>query len=184
MKHPAFLYDSQYQRSSFGGSSPTFSRARHRTEAGSRDENCDLDLVGRWGPNTLILGPPESVEAFLTFLQPRFEAPIMSWSPGGSLEPSRDEVRTLIIRSVDRLDRVEQQHLLEWLAGRRQRVQVISLSDRELFPLVQNGEFVEALYYRLNILRLNVTAGVRLPGQADLSLSQVFLRLCRHDTHD
>jgi len=43
-------------------------------------------------------------------------------------------------------------------------VQVVSTSSEPLFPLVETGAFLANLYYRLNVVRMNVmSSGETLP---------------------
>lgn len=57
---------------------------------------------------------------------------------------------TLVIWDVDTLDRTRQEQLLTWIESHAADVQVISVAERPLFPLVLCDEFLDALYYRLN----------------------------------
>jgi DNA-binding NtrC family response regulator len=62
----------------------------------------------------------------------------------------------LVVRSVSALDRDQQQALLAWLDAPGNRMQVISTTTDPLYPLVSRGAFLANLYYRLNVLLLDV----------------------------
>jgi hypothetical protein len=64
------------------------------------------------------------------------------------------------------LDREEQGALLKWLETDRK--QVVSTTTEPLFPLIADGRFNEALYYRLNILlmRIGTTDTPSSPGRS------------------
>jgi hypothetical protein len=162
VKNPAFVYDSSHQSGSFSVVYPDTPVTRHVLAAPPGVER-DLELVRRWRRNTLIVGTPETADALVTSLLPSLETPITSWPTTVASRPSRDAARTLIIPGLHRLDALEQQQLVEWLDDRWQHVHVISLSDRQIFPLVEQGTFVEALYYRLNLLHLDLTTWLQHP---------------------
>jgi len=69
-----------------------------------------------------------------------------------------DRPATLVVRSVSALDRDQQQALLAWLDAPGNRMQVISTTTDPLYPLVSRGAFLANLYYRLNVLLLDVAA--------------------------
>ncbi len=71
--------------------------------------------------------------------------------------PARcDRPATLVVRSVSALDQDQQQALLAWLDAPGNRMQVISTTTDPLYPLVSRGAFLANLYYRLNVLLLDV----------------------------
>jgi DNA-binding NtrC family response regulator len=67
---------------------------------------------------------------------------------------------TLIVRDVAALTATDQQRLLQWL-DRGERSQVLSTAAQPVFSLVERGEFLEDLFYRLNVLRLDAATSVR-----------------------
>jgi len=62
---------------------------------------------------------------------------------------------TLVIWELDALDGRQQALLLLWMDSHADVV-VISVARRPVFPLVRAGKFLDALYYRLNMLCLAV----------------------------
>jgi len=65
----------------------------------------------------------------------------------------------MLIRDVATLSLDQQHALLSWLdqAGPG-HAQVVSTAALALFPVVEHGMFLEALYYRLNTVRLDALA--------------------------
>ncbi len=53
------------------------------------------------------------------------------------------------------LDRREQARLNDWLAERGDEVRVIATSPQPLYDRVERREFLEPLYYRLNVVCLD-----------------------------
>jgi transcriptional regulator of acetoin/glycerol metabolism len=66
------------------------------------------------------------------------------------------EVATLLSCDVATMSLDQQRALLSWLDQVAPgQTQVVSTTNLELFPLVEHGTFLEALYYRLNTMRLD-----------------------------
>jgi DNA-binding NtrC family response regulator len=68
---------------------------------------------------------------------------------------------TLVLHDVQTLNGEQQCELLEWLEANND-VQLVSISTERLFPLVEDGEFLESLYYQLNTIyvdALNIDRG-------------------------
>jgi hypothetical protein len=83
-------------------------------------------------------------------LEPSFQTPLLHWPHDGEPWTNGFVPSTLILHQASALGRDDQQSLLAWLSDAGRRVQVISLDSGDLYPLVQNGAFLQALYYRLN----------------------------------
>jgi hypothetical protein len=105
-------------------------------------------------PNVLIEGPEAATEAVLRALRPHCGEPASDW--GDTLGDRRPP--TLIVREVAALSATDQQHLQQWLDS-GERSQVLSTTAQSLFSLVERGLFLEALFYRLNVVRLDVQKG-------------------------
>lgn len=105
----------------------------------------------------LVVGPRHGLDDFVRAALPSFETPTQSITCGGTL--ALDDVRTLILKDVDKLDAAGQRLALSWTdrpADTRPRV--VSLSCVTLFPLVESGRFSEELYYRLNTVYLTLNS--------------------------
>ena len=64
----------------------------------------------------------------------------------------------MILRNVSALTPDDQARLLVWLQREGFGAHVVSTTERPLFPLVKQGVFDAALYYRLNVLLLRIGA--------------------------
>jgi Sigma-54 interaction domain/Protein of unknown function (DUF2934) len=106
-------------------------------------------------PNVLIAGSHVAVGAVLDALQPSFRQPVITWRADEPLVvrplPSSG---TLILQGVGALPREDQHRLLTWLRDTRGTVQLVSTTRLPLFQFVKRGEFLETLYYHLNVVYL------------------------------
>jgi sigma-54-interacting transcriptional regulator len=116
-----------------------------------------LRQMGRPRVNTLLIGADDVVWRVLgTSLN--LASPIVSWRPGQPLHlPDFTSVRTLVIRDLALMSGSEQVRLLEWLDRASGYVQVVCTSSDALLPLVEDGSFINALYYRLNTICIDLT---------------------------
>jgi len=71
--------------------------------------------------------------------------------PGRLALPSQP-VGTLLLENVAALALAQQIRLHDWMSG--SRTQVISVVFAPLYPMVERGEFLEGLFYRLNMVTL------------------------------
>jgi hypothetical protein len=124
----------------------------------SRDLQYDWDLVTTVYTNFLLIGTSSQTGAMLDGLAPYFREPISRFkAKAGALLPEPTK-GTLIVLGVHRLDSNQQAQMLRWMDQSQSRVQVVSTSTESLFSLVQSGDFSAELYYRLNVMLLDVTA--------------------------
>src|SRR5689334_2104455 len=97
---------------------------------------------------------------------PLLAQPVRIFNPeAGTLAPEPLQ-GTLLVKEVAGLDREQQKQLLRWLDQfeHRAHVQVVSTTSTRLYDLVESGDFLPDLYYRLNVVRLDVaTAQERQP---------------------
>ena len=70
-------------------------------------------------------------------------------------EPPPDS-GTIIISNVAVLSPVDQRRCYDWLTKGGRDTVVLSISRVPLFPLVEKGQFMAELFYRLNVLTLHV----------------------------
>ena len=117
-----------------------------------------LRQMGMPRVNTLLIGADDIVWRVLgTSLN--LASPIASWRPGEPLQlPDFTSIRTLVIRDLASMTGSEQVRLLEWLDRASGYVQVVSTAGDALLPLVEDGSFINALYYRLNTICVDLTA--------------------------
>ena len=65
-----------------------------------------------------------------------------------------EPVQGLVVRDVERLTRDHQEQLVEWLNGPGFQTRIVATSGKSLYPMVERGEFSDALYYRINMITL------------------------------
>ena len=104
--------------------------------------------------NVLLEGPAASTDAVLRLLAPHLHA--VMWKPRGApFEVPAGDIGALILQDVDGLSAQDQSQLLTWIDANPD-VQIVSTTAYRLFALVARGRFDAALYYRLNVILLNV----------------------------
>jgi DNA-binding NtrC family response regulator len=87
----------------------------------------------------------------LRALRPHCREPLSDWDDAlGDQRPP-----TLIVRDVAALTATDQQQLMGWLE-RGERSQVLSTSAEPLYVLVERGQFLADLFYRLTVIRFDV----------------------------
>jgi len=140
-------------------------RVSHRTENVSRlrkdwhaarAAHAELALLGMPRVNLLLSGPDGVIEYLLDALLPDLREPVGRWCPGEQLLlPPPTLIGTMIFQDVGQMPAADQRRLLDWLRGAAGRTQVISTTSVDLMPLIERGEFLEDLFYRLNIVRID-----------------------------
>jgi len=113
-----------------------------------------LTRLKRQHPNILVVGPAAFVHAALRSIEPLVPQPIFSWRPYEARGVPADSYATLVIHRVDTADADQQRQLCDWFDTRPRHIQVVSTALAPLYPFVENGTFLEALYYRLNHVSL------------------------------
>jgi hypothetical protein len=64
------------------------------------------------------------------------------------------DVHAVILRHVDALASEDQSVLLRWLVLHAGAVQLLSVCQQPLFPLVERAAFLEPLFYQLNVITI------------------------------
>lgn len=101
--------------------------------------------------NVLLEGAEPSTLAVLRLLQPHLSEPVIRRTRGLPLQLPAGEIGALILEEVSDLTGDEQARLLAWI-DRRAHTQVVSTTERPLFECVTRGFFDASLYYRLNVI--------------------------------
>jgi len=128
--------------------------------------SCEFDVLGRPPyPNALVIGSSNVARAAMTALLPHLRQPVSPYNRGVSRPPFVKAQGTLVVWNVDLLDSGEQRRLFDVTEDHRQLV-VISVTTTGLFERVQRGEFIEALYYRLNTVRVHAQTLLRQMADA------------------
>jgi hypothetical protein len=113
----------------------------------------DWRLLVTARPNVLLEGAHETTDVIVGEAMGWLPEPHATWC---GAPPQGDRPATLVVRSISALDRDQQRSLFDWLDALGDRVQVISTTSEPLYPMVGRGVFLERLYYRLNVMRLDV----------------------------
>jgi hypothetical protein len=132
------------------------SSSSHPTITSLRPDEWQLLVTAR--ANVLLEGPHEATDAIVGEAMGWLAGPHATWT---GAPPVSDRPATLVVRSVSALDPEQQQALLDWLDAPGDRIQVISTTIDPLYPLVSRGAFLANLYYRLNVLLLDVAPSNR-----------------------
>jgi hypothetical protein len=103
--------------------------------------------------NTVVVGQEDAALRVWTAVWPSLQKPI-HWVEADHLMLPRHPAGTLILQGADLLTVPSQEQLFAWLDGDARSTRVLTTTTRPLFPLVENGAFLAALYYRLNMLLL------------------------------
>ena len=103
--------------------------------------------------NTVIVGEEDAALRVWTAVWPSLQKPI-HWVDADHLMLPRHQAGTLILPGVDTLTATAQQQLFDWLEHDDRGTRVLTTTPRPLFPLVESGSFLQALYYKLNMLLL------------------------------
>lgn len=106
-------------------------------------------------PNALIIGDERERAPILERIVKNAKHPLHRTQLPGTLALPESSDGTLLVDDVAGLSPDQQLRLLRWLDDRR-RMQVISTSERNLYSLVETGAFLDALYYRLNVITLDL----------------------------
>jgi len=124
------------------------------------DLDAESDLVIDTRCNLLLVGSLSATNAMLVALKPHLRTPLRQCKPTTGASVPRPREGTLVLLEVARLDGKQQAQLLQWLDrfDERGRVQVVSTTSEPLFSLVEAGTFLANLYYRLNVVRIDLIA--------------------------
>jgi len=128
--------------------------------------------------NVLLEGPLACTEAVLHLLKPYLDKPLTLNRSGALLELHSSKGGALVMHDIGSFSGVEQDRILGWLDDPNSRRQVVCTTTEPLFPLVARGLFDATLYYRLNIILLQLT---RSAIQRDRPLETPDERLVAHD---
>jgi sigma-54-interacting transcriptional regulator len=114
--------------------------------------------------NVLLEGPLACTEAVLHLLKPHFGEPVTMKRSGAPFEPHTYTGGTVVVPDIAAFSRPDQERLHRWLEDPQTRTQIVCTTGNPLFPLVVRGLFDETLYYRLNVILLQLT---RISAQPD-----------------
>jgi hypothetical protein len=103
--------------------------------------------------NAVVVGHEDAALGVWTAVWPTLQKPIY-WVEADRLSLPRQSAGTLILQGAHALTASAQQQVFDWLDRDAHVTRVLTTTPHALFPLVEGGSFLEALYYRLNMLLL------------------------------
>jgi hypothetical protein len=119
-----------------------------------------LDVCLSTQANVLLIGPDDVTNAVLKAVRPHLQDPVAILRGGEPFALPSGPVGTLILVKLGAFTLAEQSQLNEGLKDQLSRVQVISTSATGLMPMLATKSFLEALYYRLNTIYIDVAAAL------------------------
>ena len=114
-------------------------------------------------PNLLIVCASEEMEAVVGKVMGLCRGPVHARQLPGELALPEDMSGTLLLWDVAQLTRGQQMFLYDWITDRPPDAQVISVTAAPLLPLVEDGQFLEGLFYRINVVSLVARVGQGRP---------------------
>ena len=119
-------------------------------------------------PNLLIVCASVEMEAVVSRVMSLCQGPVHARQLPGELSLPEELTGTLVLWDVAQLTRGQQMFLHDWITVRPPDAQVISVTTAPLLPLVEDGQFLEGLFYRINVVSLVARLGEgRADSQAD-----------------
>jgi Sigma-54 interaction domain len=108
-------------------------------------------------PNLMIVSEHASLESVVQQLTDVCEAPIWVSRFPGTLDLPTNIKGTLVLGDVDQLMIGQQIRLSVWLARKGSDVQVVSVTRAPMTQLIEEGRFLEGLFFRLNTVVIHAT---------------------------
>jgi hypothetical protein len=134
---------------------PRADELRHGAKWPPTDQ--DLALLTR--VNLLVVGAENEVAALIGLMWPSLVTPIAVRHRGDPLRLSMvPPVGTFVIYDLESLTCEEQDGLHQWVRTGHGRARVVSSASEALFPMVESGAFNDGLYYRLNVVTIDLTS--------------------------
>jgi hypothetical protein len=114
-------------------------------------------MLRRTRPNVLVVGPSADADRTFDVMYPFLRTPIVPWAPRNVRELPGGSYRTLLVRDIDALSGSQQEELIALVCRLGADLQIISTARTPIFPLVEQGRFLDRLYYQLNVVYLDLT---------------------------
>lgn len=120
----------------------------------------DLELARLTKVNVFVVGADDAVAKLVTSLWRCFVTPIVVRHRGEPLRlPASQPVGTIVVYDVDTLMAEEQHALNRWVCA-RSGTRIVSTASASLLPMVDAGAFDDALYYRLNVVTIDLASPI------------------------
>jgi hypothetical protein len=104
--------------------------------------------------NLLVCCRGRGADRVLQTLMQSCEHPFHLCTLPGPLELPSHEAGTLFLENASALTLDQQARLQDWMSRNLGQIQVISVVFDSLYPMVEHGQFLEGLFYRLNVVSL------------------------------
>jgi hypothetical protein len=144
-----------------GGRSPGRRAFAQRADAlrdGAKWPPSDQDLALLTRVNLLVVGAENEVAALIGSMWPGLVTPIAVRYRDEPLRLSAvPPFGTFVIYDLETLTCEEQDALHLWLRTGHRRARIVSSASGSLFPMVESGVFNDGLYYRLNVVTIDLT---------------------------
>jgi hypothetical protein len=105
--------------------------------------------------NLLVCCGGRGADRVLKRLMQSCEHPFHVCTLPGPLELPSDQNRTFFLENASALTLAQQIRLQGWMSRNLGQIQIISVAYDPLYPMVEQGQFLEQLFYRLNVVSLN-----------------------------
>jgi hypothetical protein len=126
------------------------------------DLSADWELAVTSAVSVFLIGEGDVTTGVVDAMRPHLVDPIVNVDCHAGFDLSSVPSRgTVILSDVDALLLADQQCLNTWLVQADHRPRVISTSRTSMLPMIDAGMFIESLYYRLNVLRFDLTSTSR-----------------------
>jgi hypothetical protein len=105
-------------------------------------------------PNLLVECSHRAGEAIVASLKAVCAPPVHLLKMPGPLAMPARKAGTLLLQGASMMTLEQQIELNDWLSSGRGELQIVSITNAPLWDLVQEGRFLEGLFYRLNVVYL------------------------------
>lgn len=113
----------------------------------------EWDVLRSGRTNVLLEGEKSRIRQIIFCLASQVPRRTSWWQPGSDWPAAP---HTIIIENVDALGQTDQCELFERLTRHPAGVQIVSTCSGSLYSAVRRGEFHSPLYYRLNMVRIDL----------------------------
>lgn len=111
-------------------------------------------------PHLMIVAHGLSLDAVTDRLMVACRQPVLPSVLPGRLHLPASRRGTVLLQNVAALSLSQQIVLTNWIDEGDSDAQIVSISPTPLWQLVKDGDFLEGLFYRLNVICLAATAEV------------------------
>jgi hypothetical protein len=132
---------------------PLAARERGQVTSGEPAWQLEWRAIRLARTNALLIAPAFTADRLVDQARTFLPAPIHECNCADGLSLPAD-ANTVILRHIDALAPEDQSVLWRWLVLRARAVQLLSVCEKPLFPMVERAEFLEPLFYHLNIITI------------------------------